>query len=165
MRSSGGWRPRKLAPSQSRASRLTRRVCLRHRGQVAALTERLADMRSKMKLWAAESRIFVHTDAKILQAKVDALVRQVGESESVCAELQRQIRAAQASKQDLHAQLGQMVHVSELHAARTEAGRVQDAHDELAKLLRSTQAEAESLRSRLQVSPASCQHADPPFAH
>ena len=108
-------------------------------------------MRSKMKLWTAESRIFAQTDTKILLTKVDSLSRQVSESEGIFSELQKQIRGMQAGKLDLQAQMGLMVPVSDLHAAKAETSKLRETNDGLSQLLRSTQGEVEKLSSTIQV--------------
>jgi hypothetical protein len=108
-------------------------------------------MRSKMKLWAAESRIFAQTDIKILLTKVDALFRQVTDSEGACGALQRQILALQASKLDLQAQMGLMVPVADLHSTKGETSKLREVNDGLKEQLRSMQAEIERLTSNMQV--------------
>ena len=104
-----------------------------------------------MKLWAAQTKISAQTDVKILLTKVDATNNQIAQLERSLADAHKQIKTLHAAKQDLHAQLWQMVHVSELHAARTETSKVREAHDGLGQQLRSTQGEVDKLQNAIQV--------------
>ena len=52
------------------------------------------------------------------------------------------------------AQMGLMVPVSELHAAKAESSKLRETIDGLSQLLRSTQAEAEKQSSAVQVLPS-----------
>ena len=122
------------------------------RGENSKLRDLLHDLKSKSKLWAAQCRMAAEAEIKILLTKVDAAFNQIAQLDRGLADAHKQIRGLHAAKRDLHAQLGLMVHASELHAARTETSKVREAHEELGQQLRSTQGEVEKLSSALQVS-------------
>jgi hypothetical protein len=111
----------------------------------------LEELKGKAKLWTAQTRIANGTEVKILLTKVDAVCNQVAQLEKGAEESLKRVAALKASKLDLQAQMGLMVPVSELHAARAEAGRLREANDGLNQQLRAAQAEAEKLGSTIQA--------------
>ena len=88
---------------------------------------------------------------KILLTKVDAVYNQIATLESNNLAGQRQIRALQDAKRDLQAQLGLMVPVSDISAAKAESGRLRETVDALNQKIRSLQGEIEKLTSTVQV--------------
>jgi peptidoglycan hydrolase CwlO-like protein len=88
---------------------------------------------------------------KILLTKVDAVYNQIATLESNNLAGQRQIRALQDAKRDLQAQLGLMVPVSDISAAKAESGRLRETVDALNQKIRSLQGEIEKLNSTVQV--------------
>ncbi len=88
---------------------------------------------------------------KILLTKVDAVYNQIATLESSNLAGQRQIRALQDAKRDLQAQLGLMVPMSEMNAAKAESGRLRETIDTLNQKIRSLQGEMEKLNSTMQV--------------
>ena len=121
------------------------------RSEAAKLQEQLHDLKAKTKVWAAQSKSSSQAEIKIILTKVDAAFTQIAHLERSLADAQKQIKLLQASKLDLQAQMGLMVPVSELHAARAEAGRLREANDGLNQQLRAAQAEAEKLGSTIQA--------------
>ena len=122
---------------------------LLNRSEIAVLTEKLADLKGKTKLWAAQAKIASQTDVKILLTKVDAVYNQIAHLERSLVDAQKQIKALHASKLDLQAQMGLMVPVSDLHAAKAETSKLRETNDGLSKLLQSTQGEVEKLGSTI----------------
>ncbi len=109
------------------------------------------DLKAKAKHWIAESRIASSAEVKIILTKVDAAFNQIAQLDKSLAEAHKQIKALNAGKRDLMAQMGLMVPVSELHAAKAESSKLRETIDGLSQLLRSTQAEAEKQSSAVQV--------------
>ena len=121
------------------------------RSEAAQLRDQLHDFRAKAKLWASPTRIAAQTEAKILLTKVDAVYNQIAQLESSHLAGQRQVRALQDARRELQAQLGLMVPVSDLNAAKAESGRLRDTVDALNQKMRSLQAEIDKLSSTVQV--------------
>ena len=101
-----------------------------------------------MQLCAAEARIRARTEARILVAKVDAILR---EAQQVGADLQEQVRGLHAGRRDLLARLGLMAPAAELRASRAEAAALRAANEDLEQRLRAGRGEAEDLRAAMQV--------------
>jgi hypothetical protein len=127
------------------------RVLHGFRGESAVLREQLTDLKAKAKHWIAQSRISSSAEIKIILTKVDAAYNQIAQLEKSLGEAHKQIKALTAGKRDLMAQMGLMVPVSELHAAKAESSKLRETNDGLSQLLRSTQAEAEKQSSTVQV--------------
>lgn len=117
------------------------------------LREQLHGLRAKAKQWATQTRISAQGEAKILLTKVDAVANQINQIEKSHHDARRQIVGLQDSRRDLQAQLAAMVPVSELQAARAEAGKLREAMDGLNQLLHARQEETERLKSAIQVKP------------
>jgi hypothetical protein len=121
------------------------------RGESTQLKEQLVDFKAKAKHWIAQSRITSSAEVKIILTKVDAAYNQIAQLEKSLAEAHKQIKGLHSGKRDLMAQMGLMVPVSELHAAKAESSKLRETIDGLSQLLRSTQAEAEKQSSAVQV--------------
>ena len=104
-----------------------------------------------MKNWILQSRASFGAEVKILATKAGAAFNQIAQLEKALVDAQKQIKALHASKLDLQAQMGLMVPVSDLHAAKAETSKLRETNDGLSQLLRSTQGEVEKLSSTIQV--------------
>ena len=107
---------------------------------------RLAEIQAKAKFWHAQTHIAAQTELRILLTKVDAVANQINQLEKSHHDARRQIVGLQDSRRDLQAQLAAMVPVSELQAARAEAGKLRELMDGLNQLL---QAVRRKLRQKL----------------
>ncbi len=115
------------------------------------LREQLIDLKAKAKHWIAQSRMTSSAEVKILLTKVDAAYNQIAQLERSLGDAHKQIKGLHSGKRDLMAQMGLMVPVSELHAAKAESSKLRETIDGLSQLLRSTQAEAEKQSAAMQV--------------
>ena len=118
---------------------------------MAQLQSNMQELKGKVKFWVAQTRTVSNTEVKILLTKVDAVCNQMDQLEKGAEDSRKQIAALKASKLDLQAQMGLMVPVSDLHAAKAETSKLRETNDGLSQLLRSTQGEVEKLSSTVQV--------------
>ena len=82
---------------------------------------------------------------------MDAVNNQVKQLEASAADAQKLIKALQASKRDLQAQMSTMYSEAELQAAKAEAGKLRGVIDGLNQQLRASQGEVEKLTSTVQA--------------
>jgi seryl-tRNA synthetase len=96
-------------------------------------------------------KLEAQSEVKILLTKVDAAYNQIAQLDKSLSEAHRQIKALNAGKQDLAAQMGLMVPVSELHAAKAESSKLRETIDGLKQKLRETQDETVQHAGTIQV--------------
>jgi hypothetical protein len=123
------------------------------RNEAAVLAERIVDLKTKVKLWGAQTKLEAQSEIKILLTKVDAAYNQIAQLDKSLAEAHKQIKALNAGKQDLVSQMGLMVPVSELHAAKAESSKLRETIDGLRQKLRTTQDEVVQHADTIQVFP------------
>ena len=121
------------------------------RNEVSLLKDQMHDFRAKAKLWASPTRIAAQTEAKILLTKVDAVYNQIATLESNNLAGQRQIRSLQDAKRDLQAQMGLMVPLSDIHAAKAESSRLRESIEAMDQRNRLLNGEIDKLNSTIQV--------------
>jgi predicted nucleic acid-binding Zn-ribbon protein len=110
----------------------------------------MAELKGQVKLWATQTKIASQTDVRILLTKVDAAFNQIAHLERSLVDAQKQIKSLSAGKENLQAQMGQMVPLSDLHAAKAETSKLRETNDALHQQLRSVQSEVEKLTSTIQ---------------
>ena len=121
------------------------------RNEVVQLKDQLHDFMALAMKWASSTRIAAQTEAKILLTKVETLYSMIAKIESNSLAGQSQIKALQDKTRDLQAQMGLMVPVSEINAAKAESDRFRETIDTLNQKNISLQGEIEKLTCSAQV--------------
>jgi predicted nucleic acid-binding Zn-ribbon protein len=121
------------------------------RNEAAVLAERIVDLKTKVKLWGAQTKLEAQSEVKILLTKVDAAYNQIAQLERSLGDAHKHIEGLHSGKRDLLSRMGLMVPVSELQAAKAESSKLRETIDELKGKLRSSQDEIEKQASTIQV--------------